>query len=172
MAWTPPRTWVAGEQPTAAIFNTHIRDNFLALDTGPYSYAHLNADVAAGTSGVWTDITSWSVDNSDTVTYSGGTWTLPPAGRYLVFASISYTANATGSRGIRPVINGVVGQNILVPTVTTATYQATVQIYNEVVLGAASTIKFQAHQNSGGALNLRGDTAGLYSRVGVRRVGN
>lgn len=31
MAWTAPRTWVAGEVPTAAIFNTHLRDNLLAL---------------------------------------------------------------------------------------------------------------------------------------------
>ena len=28
MAWTTPRTWVAGEVVTAAIMNTHLRDNF------------------------------------------------------------------------------------------------------------------------------------------------
>ena len=32
MAWTAPITWVTAEIPTAALFNTHIRDNFLALD--------------------------------------------------------------------------------------------------------------------------------------------
>jgi hypothetical protein len=31
MAWTSPRTWVAGEVPTASIFNSHIRDNLKAL---------------------------------------------------------------------------------------------------------------------------------------------
>ena len=31
MAWTSPRTWVAAEVITAALFNTHIRDNLLAL---------------------------------------------------------------------------------------------------------------------------------------------
>lgn len=31
MAWTAPRTWVTGEIPTAAIFNTHVRDNLLFL---------------------------------------------------------------------------------------------------------------------------------------------
>lgn len=31
MAWTSPRTWVAGEIFTAANANTHIRDNFKAL---------------------------------------------------------------------------------------------------------------------------------------------
>jgi hypothetical protein len=31
MAWTAPRTWVAGETVTAAIMNTHVRDNLKAL---------------------------------------------------------------------------------------------------------------------------------------------
>ena len=33
MAWTTPRTWVAGENPTATIFNTHVRDNLIDLDS-------------------------------------------------------------------------------------------------------------------------------------------
>ena len=32
MAWTTPRTWVVSEVPTAALLNTHLRDNLLALD--------------------------------------------------------------------------------------------------------------------------------------------
>lgn len=31
MAWTVPRTWVAGEVVTDAIMNAHVRDNFRAL---------------------------------------------------------------------------------------------------------------------------------------------
>lgn len=31
MAWTTPRTWVAGEVPTAATFNTHVKGNFDAI---------------------------------------------------------------------------------------------------------------------------------------------
>ena len=31
MAWTAPRTWVVGELVTAAIMNTHIRDNQIYL---------------------------------------------------------------------------------------------------------------------------------------------
>lgn len=31
MAWTSPRTWVSGETVTAALLNTHLRDNLLAL---------------------------------------------------------------------------------------------------------------------------------------------
>ena len=36
MAWTSPRTWVAGEIVTAAIGNTHWRDNLLALAHGSW----------------------------------------------------------------------------------------------------------------------------------------
>lgn len=31
MAWTSPRTWIAGEVPPAATWNTHVRDNLLAI---------------------------------------------------------------------------------------------------------------------------------------------
>jgi hypothetical protein len=31
VAWTSPRTWVAGEVPTASTFNTHVRDNLKAI---------------------------------------------------------------------------------------------------------------------------------------------
>lgn len=34
MAWTSPRTWVAGEIVTAANLNTHLRDNLSELRTG------------------------------------------------------------------------------------------------------------------------------------------
>lgn len=32
MSWTAPRTWVTGEVVTAALLNTHIRDNQIDLD--------------------------------------------------------------------------------------------------------------------------------------------
>lgn len=31
MVWTSPRTWVAGEVQTAALLNTHLRDNLKAI---------------------------------------------------------------------------------------------------------------------------------------------
>lgn len=33
MAWTTPRTWVAGETVTASLMNTHVRDNLDYLKT-------------------------------------------------------------------------------------------------------------------------------------------
>jgi len=42
MAWTAPRTWVAGELVTAALVNVHVRDNELAI--GPHLIARKTAD--------------------------------------------------------------------------------------------------------------------------------
>jgi hypothetical protein len=38
MVWTDPRTWVAGEKPSASTLNTHIRDNFKAIGDPWTSY--------------------------------------------------------------------------------------------------------------------------------------
>ncbi len=58
MAWTTPRTWVTGETVTAALMNTHIRDNFretspfTVTTTGDISYADaansMNSRLAIG----------------------------------------------------------------------------------------------------------------------------
>jgi hypothetical protein len=43
MTWTPPRTWVTDEIPTAGIFNTHVRDNLRAVE--PVAYAQRTTNV-------------------------------------------------------------------------------------------------------------------------------
>ena len=42
MAWTAPRTWVAGEVLTAALLNTHVRDNENVLKASIDDLGHLN----------------------------------------------------------------------------------------------------------------------------------
>ena len=39
MAWTAPRTWVSSELVTAALMNTHVRDNDTALRAGGIAIA-------------------------------------------------------------------------------------------------------------------------------------
>lgn len=171
MGWTTPRTWVAGEKLPAALLNLHLRDNLLALDTSPYSYAHVPADVSLA-NGTWTDVTSWTVDASDSVTYSSGEWTVPSTGRYLVSATLSFNTSSAGVRGLRPVINGVTGQNIIVPG--NSSFQAVAILIQEKTISAGQKVKFQAYQNAGAAptAQLRGDAAGLFSTAIVRRIGN
>jgi hypothetical protein len=51
MAWSTPRTWVAGEKPSASTLNTHIRDNFAAVGDAWTSYTPTlgNATLGNGT---------------------------------------------------------------------------------------------------------------------------
>ena len=51
MAWTSPRTWAAGETVTAALLNTHLRDNLNAIREREawFSAAAGNIAVGAGT---------------------------------------------------------------------------------------------------------------------------
>ena len=44
MAWTAPRRWVTGEQVTAALLNTHVRDNLLALSIHTHTGAAGDGD--------------------------------------------------------------------------------------------------------------------------------
>ncbi len=70
MAWTAPRTWVTGETVTAAIMNTHVKDNLTALKS------------AAGTRQIHWCIPgtlSTGTTKSGKVTYRGPTLTLKTA---------------------------------------------------------------------------------------------
>jgi len=57
MAWTTPRTWVAGETPSASTFNTHVRDNLSWLYSGD---AWTNVTVFSNSWAAY-DTTSWQV---------------------------------------------------------------------------------------------------------------
>lgn len=84
MAWTAPRTWVTGETPTAALFNTHLRDNQLAATT-------------------WQDYTpAWTTDFGGGSNPSLGDGTI--TGRYiqagdLVHAHITLVIGSTSTAG-------------------------------------------------------------------------
>lgn len=67
MAWTTPRTWVAGELVTAALFNTHLRDNlnFLyATGAGGFFFCRSSTPPTAGQTryyGVWESATETDI---------------------------------------------------------------------------------------------------------------
>lgn len=48
MAWTAPRTWVAGEVLTAALLNTHVRDNQLVVSTHTHTGAAGDGSTSLG----------------------------------------------------------------------------------------------------------------------------
>lgn len=59
--WWPPRTWVAAESPTAAEFNTFVRDNQNVLLAACRVYSTSTGAVSAGTSGA----TAWMGAQTD-----------------------------------------------------------------------------------------------------------
>jgi hypothetical protein len=51
MAWTAPRTWVTGELVTAALLNTHLKDNLNAIvPVGPDAFTGWTPTVTQGVS--------------------------------------------------------------------------------------------------------------------------
>jgi hypothetical protein len=51
MAWTNPRTWVTDEVVTAAVMNTHVRDNLSALGPDGATSASWTPSLTGSTSG-------------------------------------------------------------------------------------------------------------------------
>jgi hypothetical protein len=49
MAWTTPRTWVTNETVTAAVMNTHVRDNLTALAPSGTTYTNYVPALTADT---------------------------------------------------------------------------------------------------------------------------
>jgi len=91
MSWTAPRTWVAGETVTAALLNTHLRDNLLA-----------QAGVVAATSSSNTTATSTGATEALHAGLAISPTTIE-SGRYYwidVFGRAGYSA-ATGVVGVR-----------------------------------------------------------------------
>lgn len=82
MAWTSPRTWLAGEKPAAATLNTHIRDNFNAIGAAWTSYTP-----------VWTAATTNPVIGNGTL---NGAYVA--AGK-LIFYRIAIVAGTTTTWG-------------------------------------------------------------------------
>jgi hypothetical protein len=102
VAWTDPRTWVAGETVTAALMNTHVRDNFKALGDPWTSYTPVwtavttNPTLGNGTlTGTYVQtgklvIFKIRLAFGSTTTLGSGAyrWTLPVASNFDINASV------------------------------------------------------------------------------------
>ena len=136
---------------------------------GPYMYGHLNANTGNLTSGSWTNITSWTVDESSGITNSSGLFTVPRAGRYLITCILSYADGTTGVRGVTYVISGTARASVIAPA--TSSFQGVAQASLAYRLAAGATIRIQGYQN-GGALAIRGDANGNYSNLQITYLGS
>lgn len=92
MAYTTPRTWVASELVTAALLNTHLRDNLAAINAGAVA-------VASQAAGDWLQASS----------ASAVVRTQP----YTPFLSINTTAVGTVGSGEDNLMSYAVGAGLL-----------------------------------------------------------
>lgn len=113
MGWTAPRTWAAGETVTAALLNTHLRDNLKAL--GDPMAAYTPSWTSTGTAptigngtidGLFAEagkFVTWSVSivGGSTTGWGTGTYsiTLPRVARtrFIVFSGVIWDASAPAS---------------------------------------------------------------------------
>lgn len=104
MAWTTPRTWVAGETVTAAQLNAHIRDNLDFLHSKDHASAYQSTNQALTTS-TYEAITFDSEHFDSNTMHSTSTATsrvkCNSDGLYLVVFKVQFETNTTGVRRIQ-----------------------------------------------------------------------
>lgn len=152
MAYSTPRTWVAGEYPTAAQFNANVRDNvsFLANPPACRVYHNANQSIAASTETTLAFNSERFDTNTmhDTVT-NNSRITINTAGVYVVTASVAFAAGTgtwTSYATIR--VDGtttIASQQHLAPT-TLGTNISLSTIYK---LSVGQYLEVRVWQNSG-----------------------
>lgn len=156
--WTTPRTWVAGELVTAALMNTHIRDNMDWLKTPIAASATWSSNFTT-TSASAVDITSATV----TLTTNGGGVDVS-----VLFDTSSSAGAATASFYV--VLDGTIFQRIATHTFDNAGYYrqvvAVIHIPAASISAASHTIKLQC-LTSGGTLTVYGSSGGTTPRLYV-----
>lgn len=158
MAWTTPRTWTVGETPTAAVFNTHVRDNLNFLYSPPSCRVYNSANLST-TSGVSFTVTlnseRWDTDTMHDTGSNTERIKATTAGRYLFVAQIEFAANATGYRQLA-IQHSAAAVNVALavesgPTASLATVLNAATFYP---MTATEYVYVVTHQTSGGALNV------------------
>lgn len=101
MAYTTPRTWVAGEHPTAAQFNANIRDNvsFLANPPACRVYRATSQSITNNSLTVVTfDTERYDTDSMHSTSSLTSRITINTAGIYVVSAHIVWQADTDYTR--------------------------------------------------------------------------
>jgi hypothetical protein len=101
MAWTAPRTWVALETVTAALMNTHVRDNLLLLKTKVDDDGSLNTQMF----GVGFSVGGANTSTTETDPLPGFTFSLPANfldnGEFLHMRGFAAIVQNTNAKTIR-----------------------------------------------------------------------
>lgn len=91
MAWTAPRTWTTGELVTAAMMNSHVRDNLLFLST--FGVEGPDQDINGFTNTAYADLDATTTVTGTAVAFSVDTLTTA-----LVILSSPLVINTTAAQ--------------------------------------------------------------------------
>ena len=116
--------------------------------------AYNSGNVTIGTAS-WTALTfdseRWDTDTIHSTVANTGRLTATTAGMYLISATITWTANATGNRGIRLMLNGATQiATLRFTTIDGANANQTVTTVYQ--LSATEYVTVEVYQDSGGDL--------------------
>lgn len=177
MAWTAPRTWVAGEVVTAAIGNTAWRDDLNALKPA-YAGVSLSAAQTHTSTGNFQTI-NWDAEDTDsdafhdTVT-NNSRLTVPTGlgGVYLLFSMVTFASAGAGWRTTAQFRkNGATTLfGAAAPTDASGAAPHGVTITDIVTLAATDYVEVQAKQDSGGSASYAVGASGPVCRFGMTKI--
>lgn len=158
MAYTTPRTWVAGEYPTAAMLNTHLRDNVSFLANPPACRVRNTVDIPISNNTA-TALTfgaeRWDTDSMHSTTTNTGRITINTAGLYNVYACVEFEPNNSGYRSAWFRVNGssIIGAG----TVSAAASSAGTNVVVATTwrFTAGDYIELLVQQTSGGSIDVQ-----------------
>lgn len=158
MVWTAPRTWVNGEIETETIFNTHVRDNLLALR--PSAAIGVREAVQS------IDTSSLTAIQMDREIYDDGDYidlvtsvyniTFQKTGIYSICAWVMFAANTTGVRELYSYVNDTENERNRIAAVAASPFESTTTVFLNSITHktAADYMEFRVAQTSGGALDV------------------
>lgn len=158
MAWTdPPDKTVAAAGPTAADWNTYVRDNIAALRVRPMCRVRRTTTQSIPNA-TWTTIT-WDAERYDTANMhstSSNTDRIvaPIAGMYEIIAHALIAISTSPDRIIGLMLNGVTEIARSRYPLQIA-FAARLHVATQVYLNAGDYVTCRVYQSNGSALNLQ-----------------
>ena len=165
MAYTTPRTWTAGETVTAALMNTHLRDNLTAIVAAnplvvPAARVYNNANQSIANSSLTTVAFNSEYFDTDTIhdtSTNNSRLTCKTAGIYLIEGGVSFNTNGGHDVALNVLLNGTTNIKQVRYRAVVA-YLAKIEISTTYSLAVNDYVELQAFQNSGGAVNAVAET--------------
>lgn len=136
MAWTAPRTWVAGETVTAANLNAHVRDNLNAIGDPWTSYTPT--------------LSNWTLGNGTLTGF------YIQAGKFVwgkAFYTVGSTDTKSGNLVIGLPVTKVTDDGTGSPVGFGLAFDTSGSAYNTVVAGHSTTARMLFYTPTSGVVN-------------------